>query len=96
MKEILSGADGTWHEGFGTSQRILKGAGSEYPLNPLQDLNEGQLDAQYGAGTEALLNDIMQDMVWYQNSSHGEVYPLATMIFTNFLSIFYTHCIHGA
>lgn len=75
MKEILSGADGTWHEGYGTSQRILKGAGSEYPLNPLQDLNEGQLDAQYGAGTEALLNDIMQDMVWYQNSSHGEVVP---------------------
>jgi hypothetical protein len=69
MKEILSGAEGTWHEGLGTSQRILKGAGSEYPLNPLQDLNEGQLDAQYGAGTEALLNDIMQDMVWYQNST---------------------------
>lgn len=75
MKKILSGEDGTWHEGFGTSQRILKGAGSEYPLNPLQDFNEGQLDAQYGAGTEALLNDIMQDMVWYQNSSHGEVVP---------------------
>ena len=45
MKEILAGEDGTWHEGFGTSQRILKGTGSEYPLNPLQDLNEGQLDA---------------------------------------------------
>jgi hypothetical protein len=69
MKKILAGEDGTWHEGFGTSQRILKGTGSEYPLNPLQDLNEGQLDAQYGAGTEALLNDIMQDMVWYQNST---------------------------
>jgi hypothetical protein len=39
MKKILSGEDGTWHEGFGTSQRILKGAGSEYPLNPLQDFN---------------------------------------------------------
>jgi hypothetical protein len=69
MKKILAGEDGTWHEGFGTSQRILKGTGSEYPLNPLQDLNEGQLDAQYGAGTEALLHDIMQDMVWYQNST---------------------------
>ena len=31
MKEILSGVEGTWHEGYGTSQRILKGAGSEYP-----------------------------------------------------------------
>ena len=69
MKKILAGEDGTWHEGLGTSQRILKGTGSEYPLNPLQDLNEGQLDAQYGAGTEALLRDIMQDMVWYQNST---------------------------
>ena len=69
MKKILAGEDGTWHEGFGTSQRILKGTGSEYPLNPLQDLNEGQLDAQYGAGTEALLHNIMQDMVWYQNST---------------------------
>ena len=69
MKKILSGAEGTWHEGYGTSQRILKGTGSEYPLNPLQDFNEGQLDAQYGAGTEALLNNIMQDMVWYQNST---------------------------
>ena len=35
MKEILAGEDGTWHEGLGTSQRILKGTGSEYPLNPL-------------------------------------------------------------
>ena len=69
MKKILSGVEGTWHEGYGTSQRILKGTGSEYPLNPLQDFNEGQLDAQYGAGTEALLNNIMQDMVWYQNST---------------------------
>ena len=76
MKEILSGLEGTWHEGYGTSQRILKGAGSEYPLNPLQDLNEGQLDAVYGTGTEAFGRDtIMQDMVWYQNSSHGEVVP---------------------
>ncbi|XOY55983.1 MAG: hypothetical protein ACMUJK_14845 [Rhodobacterales bacterium] len=73
MKKILAGEDGTWHEGFGTSQRILKGAGSEYPLNPLQDFIEGQLDAQYGVGTEALLHNIMQDMVWYQNSSHGEL-----------------------
>jgi len=31
MKKILSGVEGTWHEGYGTSQRILKGTGSEYP-----------------------------------------------------------------
>ena len=73
MKEVLAGEEGTWHAGFGTAQRILKGAGSEYPLNPLQDLNNGQLNAQYGEGTEALLNNIMQDMIWYQNSSHGAV-----------------------
>ncbi|MFL2801220.1 MAG: hypothetical protein ACJ0DD_00435 [Paracoccaceae bacterium] len=54
---------------MGTSQRILKGTGDDYPLNPLQDFNEGELDAQYGIGTEALLKDIMQDMIWYQNST---------------------------
>ena len=69
MINILAGGDGTWHEGVGTSQRILKGAADEYPLNPLEDRIDGELDAQYGVGTEALLNSIMQDMIWYQNSS---------------------------
>ena len=69
MINILAGAEGTWHEDMGTSQRILKGAADEYPLNPLEDRAEGELDAQYGVGTEALLNSIMQDMIWYQNSS---------------------------
>ena len=76
MKEILSGVEGTWHEGYGTSQRILKGAFSEYPLDISNDSNQGLIDAVYGAGTEAFGRDtIMQDMVWYQNSSHGEVVP---------------------
>ena len=69
MINILAGGDGTWHEGIGTSQRILNGAADEYPLNPLEDRIDGELDAQYGVGTEALLNSIMQDMIWYQNSS---------------------------
>ncbi len=69
MKKILAGEDGTWHEGIGTAQRILKGTGSEYPLNPLADFDEGELDTQYGSGTEALLSGIMQDMVWYKNST---------------------------
>ena len=69
MINVLAGVDGTWHEGIGTSQRILKGAADEYPLNPLEDRIEGELDAQYGVGTEALLNSIMQDMIWYQNST---------------------------
>jgi len=69
MKKILAGEDGTWHAGTGVSQRILKGTGSEYPLNPLADHSDGQLNAQYGSGTEALLNNIMQDMVWYKNST---------------------------
>ena len=29
MINILAGGDGTWHEGIGTSQRILKGAADE-------------------------------------------------------------------
>ena len=76
MKEILSGVEGTWHEGYGTSQRILKGAFSEYPLDISNDSNQGLIDAVYGTGTEAFGRDtIMQDMVWYQNSSHGKVVP---------------------
>ena len=69
MINTLAGGDGTWHEGIGTSQRILKGAADEYPLNPLEDRIQGELDAQYGMGTEALLNSIMQDMIWYKNST---------------------------
>jgi hypothetical protein len=69
MINVLAGVDATWHEGIGTAQRILKGAADEYPLNPLEDRIEGELDAQYGLGTEELLNSIMQDMIWYQNSS---------------------------
>jgi hypothetical protein len=73
MKEVLSGDEDTWHEGDGgTFQRILKGAGDEYPLNPLKDSNEGDLDAKYGSGTEVLLVGVANDMVWYQNSSHGD------------------------
>ena len=66
MKEILSGVEGTWHEGYGTSQRILKGAFSEYPLDISNDSNQGLIDAVYGTGTEAFGRDtIMQDMPLY-------------------------------
>jgi hypothetical protein len=74
MKEVLAGDEGTWHEREGgTVQRILKGGGDEYPLNPLKDSNEGDLDGEYGSGTEDLLVGAANDMVWYQNSSHGDV-----------------------
>ena len=53
MINILAGAEGTWHEGIGRSQRILKGAADEYPLNPLEDRAEGELDAQTGSGVNA-------------------------------------------
>jgi uncharacterized protein (DUF779 family) len=74
MKEVLAGDEGTWHEREGgTVQRILKGRGDEYPLNPLKDSNEGDLDGEYGSGTEDLLVGAINDMVWYQNNSHGDV-----------------------
>jgi len=69
MKDVLSGEQGTWHAGHHTYQRILKGSFDEYPLNPGQDFNNGDLDAFYGSGTEALLNGAANDMIWYQNST---------------------------
>ena len=47
----------------------FKGQFDEYPLNPGQDFNNGDLDAFYGSGTEALLNGAANDMIWYQNST---------------------------
>ena len=73
MKDVLAGEQGTWHAGSRTFQRILKGSGDEYPLNPLADFTSGEQDAFYGSGTEALTTGDANDMVWYQNSSHGEV-----------------------
>ena len=64
----LKGEDGTWHEGMPTLQRVMKGGGDDYSPNPLKDWGA------YGGDIDTLFNTHMDnDMVWYQNSSHGAV-----------------------
>ena len=100
MKDVLAGEQGTWHAGSHTYQRILKGSGDEYPLNPLADFINGDLDAYYGSGTEALLNGDANDMVWYQNSSHGEVTSTGdndiTELFEHIIHTLHVHGVRGA
>ena len=100
MKDVLAGEQGTWHAGSHTYQRILKGSGDEYPLNPLADFIYGDLDAYYGSGTEALLNGDANDMVWYQNSSHDGVTTTGdndiTELFEHIMHTLHVHGVRGA
>jgi hypothetical protein len=65
MIGILKGETGTWHSGYPTAQRILRGAGSDYTPNPLIDSNyssyPGLQNFQDSHSTD--------DMIWYLNSS---------------------------
>ena len=69
MIQILQGASGTWHQGYPTAQRLAYGRGNDYSPNPLTD--EG---IQSYSGYRNLDNYMMNDMVWYRNSSDGEVH----------------------
>ena len=69
MIQILQGASGTWHQGYPTAQRLAYGGGNDYSPNPLTD--EG---IQSYSGYRNLDNYMMNDMVWYRNSSDGEVH----------------------
>lgn len=68
MIQVLKGATGTWHQGYPTAQRVAYGGGSDYSPNPLTD--EG-ITAY--SGYQNLDNFMMNDMVWYRNSSDGEI-----------------------
>ena len=68
MIQVLKGASGTWHEGYPTAQRLAYGGGSDYSPNPLTD--EG---IQSYPGYRNLDDYMMNDMIWYQNSSDGAV-----------------------
>ena len=68
MIQVLKGASGTWHVGYPTAQRLAYGGGSDYSPNPLTD--EG---IQSYSGYRNLDDYMMNDMVWYQNSSDGAV-----------------------
>ena len=63
----LLGTDGTWHAGMPTAQRIANGSGNDYSPNPLYSPESYE-------GYEPWLDRHMHnDMVWYQNTSHGDV-----------------------
>ena len=66
--QVLQGATGTWHAGYPAAQRLAYGGGSDYSPNPLTD--EG-IEAY--EGFQNLDKYLMNDMVWYRNSSDGEV-----------------------
>lgn len=68
MIQVLKGASGTWHAGYPTAQRLAYGGGSDYSPNPLTD--EGIQSYQ---GYRNFDDYMMNDMVWYQNSSDGAV-----------------------
>ena len=68
MIQVLKGASGTWHAGYPTAQRLAYGGGSDYSPNPLTD--EG---IQSYPGYRNLDDYMMNDMIWYQNSSDGAV-----------------------
>ena len=62
---ILSGAEGTFHTGVPTAQRISYGGGDSYSPNPLSD--DGRL---LWEGLEAFTDShAVDDMVWYRNVS---------------------------
>jgi len=65
MIGILNGETGTWHSGYPTAQRILRGAGSDYSPNPLIDSNY----SSYPGLQNFQDSHATDDMIWYLNSS---------------------------
>jgi hypothetical protein len=65
MIGILKGETGTWHSGYPTAQRILRGAGSDYSPNPLIDSNYSSYTGLQNFQDSHATND----MIWYLNSS---------------------------
>jgi hypothetical protein len=65
MIGILKGETGTWHSGYPTAQRILRGAGSDYSPNPLDDSNYSSYSGLQNFQDSHATND----MIWYLNSS---------------------------
>ena len=65
MIGILKGETGTWHSGYPTTQRILRGAGSDYSPNPLIDSNY----SSYPGLQNFQDSNATDDMIWYLNSS---------------------------
>ena len=67
MIKVLKGETGTWHAGFSSVQRIAYGGGTDYSPNPLTDSGR-----QSYLGYENFQDsNMMNDMIWYKNSSDG-------------------------
>lgn len=67
MIKVLKGETGTWHAGFSSVQRIAYGSGADYSPNPLTDSGR-----QSYLGYENFQDsNMMNDMIWYRNSSDG-------------------------
>jgi len=63
----LAGDSQTWHAGMPTAQRIAHGSGEDYAPNPLY------YPESYEGYDLWLDNHMHNDMIWYQNSSHGDI-----------------------
>ena len=63
----LAGDSQTWHAGMPTAQRIARGSGEDYSPNPLY------YPESYEGYDLWLDNHMHNDMIWYQNSSHGDI-----------------------
>jgi subtilisin family serine protease len=61
----LKGDTGTTHAGLPTAQRIGYGGGASYDPNWLTDVGA----AQYSGYTDFLNSHVVNDMVWYKNTS---------------------------
>ena len=68
MIQVLKGSSGTWHADFPTAQRLAYGGGNDYSPNPLTD---GGIESY--SGYRNLDSYVMNDMIWYRNSSDGQV-----------------------
>ena len=63
--KTLTGATGTTHAGLPTAQRVAWGGGASYSPNFLTDAG----GAQYAGYQNFLDNHVLDDMVWYRNTS---------------------------
>ena len=65
MIGTLKGELGTWHANRPTAQRILRGAGTDYTTNPLNDSNY----SSYSGLQTFQDSHSTKDMIWYLNST---------------------------
>ena len=67
LVDTLNGQAGTWHAGIPSAQRIANGSGEDYSPNPLSD------PTGYGGYENWADTHKVDDMVWFQNTSHGNL-----------------------